>query len=254
MHGESATQPSPGHVILREQFRYFRLDNDPTPQNREVDQWDALTWLEVGLRHNLALSIRVPLSFRWEESDWIDGTDQAAGVSDITTMLKWRILKKDSGPLDSARLSLLGGAEIRSGDSDFSSDSYDPIVGLVYTQIRGRHGFNAGASWKFTTDGNKDPLYVGESKADLLRYDASYLFRLYPSKFEADSHGAWYAVAELTGYYETDGDHEILLSPCLMYEGRNRMLELAVQLPALQELDHRPETRYVIVAGLRFLF
>lgn len=252
MHAESATMPSPRHLTLREQFRYIHLDHDPSPRDREIDEITALSMVEYGLRNDLSLNLRIPVSVRWIDNQQWNDTELAAGVNDVTALLKWRLWKKDTGATDTARFAVLGGMEIRSGDSEFSSDSYDPIVGLAYTQVIGRHGVNLSASWKFTTDGDPYPILAGEGKADLLRYDAAYLYRIYPAKFDAESHGAWYAVAELNGTYETNGDFEILVSPCLMYEARTWVLELAVQLPTLQELDHRPETRFVIVAGLRF--
>ena len=54
--------------------------------------------------------------------------------------------------------------------------------------------------------------------------------------------------------YETNGDHEILLAPGVMYEARSFAVELSVQLPALQEIDHRPKTDFTVTLGLRMLF
>ena len=54
--------------------------------------------------------------------------------------------------------------------------------------------------------------------------------------------------------YETNGDHEILLAPGVMYEARSFAVELSVQLPLLQEIDHRPKTDFTVTLGLRMLF
>jgi hypothetical protein len=182
------------------------------------------------------------------------GADDVMGVGDATVLAKWRIWQADSSPLDTARLSLLGGAEIRTGDDPFTNDAYNPVIGLAYTQVFGRHGINVNPSWTFTTGGASDPTYAGMSTADLLRYNLAYLYRLFPAEYSADTHGALYATVELNGTYETNGDNELLISPGLMYEASRFALELAVQAPLWQDVAHRADTRYAIVAGVRWTF
>lgn len=249
---DSATLPGPGTFIYKPQWRYARFADDPTPLGREVHQLTFAQALNVGLAPDWALSLRVPLLQRWETNP--RGAEQSFGVGDITTLVKWRIWRHDPKPLDTHRLAIVAGLEWPSGQSEFSSFSIDPIIGLAYTQITGRHGLNAAAAWKFTTDGREYPLLAGEGQADYLRYDAAYLFRIAPTTYTAETLGAWYAVLELNGRYETNGDHEIFLAPGIMYEATTWVFELSVQLPVVRELDHRPETDITVMAGLRFLF
>lgn len=251
---DSATQPSPGHVILKEQFRYYRLDVDSGPEDRrgEIDEYVFSTIVNVGLSADVSLSLRMPVRIRDREFDLFGDSEREEGIGDLTALAKWRILRKDSGPLDTMRLSLIGGAEIRTGDSPFTSDAYNPVFGLALTQITGRHGLNAALHWTFTTNGNDEPILPGESTADLLRYDLAYLWRLSPREYSEDTHGAWYLVAELNGLYETNGDNELFVSPGIMYEAKTWTAELSVQIPAWQEIDHRAETQFAVVAGLRF--
>ena len=108
-----------------------------------------------------------------------------------------------TGPTEPARLNLLGGMEVRSGESNVSSDSYDPLLGLVYTQSHGRHGFDAALLWKFNTAGGPAP--------DRLRYDVAYVYRLQPEQYTVDKLTALFAVLELNGSYETNGDQELFL-------------------------------------------
>lgn len=251
---DSATQPSPGHAIFKEQFRYYSLDLRDGPRDRRGDIQDSVfqSTLNIGLLKDVMLSLRAPTVLRDRDFDGMRGDDDAEGVGDLTALAKWRIYRNDSAALDSARLSLLGGAVIRTGDGPFTSDAYNPVLGAAYTQIRGRHGINASLQWTFTTDGNREPIYAGESTADVLRHDLAYLYRLWPAEYTAETHGAFYAVMELNGLYETNGDHEILLSPGLMYEAATWTAELSVQLPALQEISHRAEMDFAVVAGVRF--
>ena len=67
-------------------------------------------------------------------------------------MLKYRILKEDSGGIDTVRAAIMAGAEVASGDDrDFSSLSFNPHIGAVLTVVRGRHGFNVAVDYLFTT-------------------------------------------------------------------------------------------------------
>jgi hypothetical protein len=250
---DSATQPSPGHAIFKEQFRYYSLDLKQGPFERRGKIKDAvlMSTLNLGLTSDVSLSFRAPVSFRERGLKLSNRTDREAGVGDVTALAKWRIFRDDTGPLDTMRLSLVGGATIRTGDAPFTNDAYNPVLGLAYTQVAGRHGLNGSLQWTFTTGGNKEPIYAGESTADLGRYDLAYLFRLLPKEFTAETPGALYAVCELNGLYETNGDNELFLSPGLMYEASTWTAELSVQLPVWQQIDNRAEAEYGLIAGVR---
>lgn len=255
INADSATQPSPGHVIIKEQFRFMSLDADSGPRNRRGQTRDYMLQnsIAAGLTPDLSLIVRTPLIARRQSFDRSDRVDREQGIGDVTTLLKWRFYREDHGPLDTTRIALLGGAEVRTGDHPFTNDAYNPVLGLAATKIAGRHGLNGNLQWTFTTDGVADPTYPGMNDADLFRYNGAYLYRLWPAEFDEEtSAGAWYAVAELNGVYETNGDNELLLSPGLMYEAATWTLELSVQLPAWRDVGSRPETEYALVVGLRF--
>jgi hypothetical protein len=255
--GDSATQPSPGHFILKEQFRFISLDLDhgPRADRGQTRDYQLLTTINYGLTKDWSLSLRTPVISRRRSFDLGDRMDRAQGVGDVTLLAKWRFYRNDHGPLDTTRIAALGGAEIRTGDGPFTNDAYNPAIGLAATHIAGRHGLNGNLQWTFTTDGASEPTYAGMSTADVLRYNGAYLYRLHPETFDENSSGgAWYAVAELNGTYETNGDNELLLSPGLMYEASTWTLELSLQLPAWRDVSNRPETEYALVVGLRFAF
>ena len=264
IHTDSATAPSLGRVALRQTVQYAQLGDDPTDQGRDVEEWRTTTTIEYGLRPDLALSAYVPLVYREVEyggavpPDHHAGSDTTTadfGLDDVTITAKWRVYRNDFGPIDTARFAAVVGAELPAGDDAFSSDSFDPLLGGVFTYIQGRHGLNADLLWKFTTGGDDEPVRAGEGDADAFFYDASYLYRVAPAAFgAASSAGAWYAVLEANGAYETNGDNELLVAPGVLYEARTYALEASVQLPLWQELDHRPETEFTVTIGLRLLF
>jgi hypothetical protein len=255
--GASATAPAPGHFILKEQFRFasLRLDDAPRDLQRSVREAWFLTTLNVGIAPELSLSVSAPVVLRRESFDFSPFSRREEGVGDVSVLAKWRIWRNDRNALDTQRLSLLIGSEIRSGSSGFSSDGYNPIIGLAYTQIAGRHGVNAAVIHRFTTDGVRPPVLMpGQTSADLLTYDLAYLYRLSPREYTAETQGALYAVVELNGLYETSGDQQLFIAPGIMWEARTYVLEVAVQVPVWQDLSNRAETDYVIAAGVRFAF
>jgi hypothetical protein len=252
----SATAPSPGNFTLMEQFRYTRLDLSTGPRDRrgDIEDYSITSMLHAGLTRNVSLVFELPAILREREFDLWGDTDREAGVGDLTALVKWRVLQRDTGPIDTQRLSLIGGAEIRTGDSPFTGDAYNPVLGLGYTQIRGRHGANASAEWTITTGGNDEPIYSGESTADRFRYDLAYLYRLYPKQYTAETPGGLYALIELNGTYETNGDNELLVAPGLMYEAAKWTAELSFQTAAWEDVDHRAAVDYAVVLGVRFSF
>jgi len=241
----SALQPAKGATIVRQQLRYFEADFANAMVNRHIEQYQLSTTIVHGLEPDLTLIFNAPFRFRKIEDNLSGASHRNEGFADLTALVKYQLYHVDTGPTDTARLNLLGGMEVRSGDSHFSSDSYDPLLGLVYTQSRGRHGFDADLLWKFNTNGS-DP--------DRLRYDAAYVYRLQPESYGPDRMTALFAVLELNGYYETNGDNELFLSPGIQYVTRKWALEATVQLPIWQELDERMERDFILGLSLRMHF
>lgn len=250
---DSATQPSPGHFIIKEQFRFYALDVEG-PRDRRGEARDAVLFstLNVGVRPDVSLSFRFPAALRERELAGEDSVSREAGAADLTALAKWRVVRHDTGALDTIRASLIAGSEFRTGQPPFSSEGFNPILGAAYTQIAGRHGLNASLQWVFATGGAAEPLLAGESTADVLRYDLAYLFRLSPEQYTADTHGALYGVCELNGVYETNGDQELFVAPGVMYEARTWTAELSVQAPVWRTVDHRATKEYAVIAGVRF--
>ena len=256
VHTDSAAAPSTGQVALRELVQYVRLGDDPTPERREADEWRLLTLVEYGVRPDLSVSAYLPLVYRETHSAGgaSDRNSADFALDDFTLAAKWRLYRNDFGPIDTARFSLVAGAELPSGAAPFSSDSVDPVLGGVFTYIQSRHGLNAELLWKFNTGGEDDPVRAGEGSADALFYNTSYLFRAAPQAFSASSFGAVYAIVEANGAYETNGDNELLVAPGVLVEARQFAVEASVQLPVWQDVEHRPETDFTVTVGVRFLF
>lgn len=253
MFSGAATQPSPEHFTLRTQVEYTRLRGDPTPARREVEDVRTITTLTYGLARDLAFSLTAPVAYQRIDALGTGASDHRFGVGDATLLVRWRAWREDTGPIDTFRVALLGGVGLPT-PGEIAGDGFNPIVGAVATWIRGRHGFNVGAQYTVTTGAKHDPLFPGETLADYLRCDGSYLFRLAPEQYGAGSEAAVYASVEVNGRYETSGEGQILISPGILYEAQTFALEFAVQLPAWQDVSRRPESRFSVLFGVRFLF
>jgi len=235
----------------RQIARYSRFDDDNTTLNRgTIDQLDYESVLAYGFARDWVAMLHVPIIQRSFSSD-IDGD---TGLRDLTLMFQYRFWRRDTGAINTERLAALGGAELPSGDPSFSSETVDPFVGLAYTRITGRHGLNASALYKYNAKGLPDTVLFGDARGGAFRADASYLYRLAPDTYTADTTWSSYVQAQVLGRYETQGDAELLLAPGILFEASQWAAELTVHLPLLADLENRPEHRFAVTAGVRFLF
>ena len=139
-----ALTPREGGSIVRLQFVYTELDEHRDIQH--INTSTAKGTYVYGLRKNLALFLTVPYVNR--QVDRFDRKfgrieDAHDGIGDLTLLAKYRFWQDDRRPQETLRWAALGGLKFRSGDSDFSSDSYNPIVGTVFSWRRQRGRFDA---------------------------------------------------------------------------------------------------------------
>lgn len=251
----AAVQPGWEVPVVRQEVMYTRHDDPRAGGFGSIDMFEIETTFAYGIGRTSALMVHVPVMY-WDLNNPTPDPDADGwGLDDITAMYQWRFYQEDVGPIETRRAVLLAGLEIPSYDDGFSSESFDPLLGVAYTRIDGRHGFNASALWKFNT-GTEDGFTVefGDSKHDALKLDGSYLYRLAPEAYTAETTGSHYFQAQLLGRYETTGDVQLMFAPGWMYEGRQWAYEATVHLPVWQELDSRAELEWGINLGIRYLF
>jgi len=248
----AATQPGEGNFVNTYKLRFTRYQDTPAGSDGSANEMRLEGILGYGLSGDWSVWLQAPLTVRSVTDD--SGLDGDGGIGDLSLQFKHRFWQNDFGAVDTARASVFFGAELPTGNTGLGSGSVDPFVGAVVTVISGRHGFNQGLSWKFNTDSADEVWRAGDGKHDLLRFDSAYLYRLSPEEYSADFVASTYAVVELNGLYETNGDTEVFIAPGLLYEAPTFALELSVSIPVHQSLDERPEAQYSIGVGVRFLF
>ena len=240
-----ALTPPKGGSIFRLQYIYSEAGGSGEVQH--VNTSIAKGTYVYGFKENLAVFLTVPYVHREvdvfkPQLGRIERSD--SGVADLTLLAKYRFWQDDRRPGETLRWAAIGGLNIRSGDSAFTSDSYDPIVGTVFTWQRDRGWLDADLVYQFNTG-------VGKFRHDALRYDVAYSYRLTPARFEPGNAWELDAVAELNGRYVTDNSHEIFLSPGLQFITKRWIFESSLQLPVVQDVDG-PETDYRFIIGFRF--
>ena len=247
----SATQPGKGVFIMRERVSVRWYTDDPA--GRDLLDVQAKTTLAYGINGRLAVYADVPVLFRTDDND--AGSDDEFGLDDSRLYAKYRLYQNDSTALDTARVSLLAGVEAPTGRGAFTGGSWDPMLGLAYTQVKGRHGWNLAGRWLFTTgEGSGTPVGPGQRLSDLAQVDAAYLYRIAPDAFTSAHDESWYLVAELNSEFETNGDSEVRFAPGILYEGRRIAAEAGIEVPVWSDLDERPATEFGLIVGIRVLF
>ena len=240
------TAPKGGNIF---RLQYIYSESGARGNVRHVNTSTVRATYLYGLESNLTLSLSAPYHNR--QVDVVVprfGRIERAhdGIGDLTLLAKYRFWKSDPRPQETLRWAALGGVNLRSGDSDFSSDSYDPIVGTVFTWRRDRGGFDADLVYQFNTGS-------GEFRHDTLRYDVSYAHRVWPEVYDMENVWEFNVVGELNGRYSADGSHEVFLSPGMQFITERWIVEASIQLPVIQKLNNDgPDTNYRLVLGLRF--
>ena len=239
---DAALQPPPGTLIYRPQFRYRSLEAPHGPATAEMLMLDSN--FIYGLSERVTFIASVPLMYRELEPNNGTPDSEDFGISDIDALAKFQIYKDNFGIGSTAKAGVLLGAQLPSGDNDFSSYSVDPILGIVGTYAKDRHGFSAVAQYQLNTGG----------EADELRYDLAYTFRISPASYSENDTTSFFGVIETNGLYETNGDNEILIAPGIQYVTQDWTLEGTLQLPILQQVDARMQTEFAVGVLVRFRF
>jgi len=246
LNTDVALTPPRGGTILRAQARHVRLENDRTALQREVDLYLQTTTVVHGVTERFALLGTVPLLHR--DLDFGSGASQDdTGVADLPLLAKYRFFQRDE-PGKTTRWAAIGGVEVASFDDTFSSESFDPIVGVVFTHQRLDGWVDWDLLYKVNTGGGLDA-------DDELRADVAYSRRFLAG--QSDSLGPWglYAIAEVNARYLTDGSAEVLGSPGLQFITPRWILEAGVQLPLARDMTApRLETGLTVVLSARFQF
>jgi len=263
-----------GEGILRLQTNYLRAARDPGPADRDLRVWAFPVVGVYGATRNLALFAALPYLDKELKVDTPRGrrSREVSGVGDLRLFGRYTALRRDRRG-ETLRLAPFMGIEAPTGDHDeadslgrlprtvqLGSGSWDPFGGVILTWQTLAWQFDAAASYQHNTEAD------GFRFGDVARLDVSYQYRLWPRKLGAGVPAFVYGVVE-TGWVwqdlnEADGKDDpdsggttLFLSPGIQRVTRRTVLEAAVRIPLVQNLNGDAlETDYALTLGFRWNF
>lgn len=262
-----------GGLLFRGQGVWMRPHDDPSPMGREMDVAAVPAVVVYGATAKLALMGVFPYVDKRLALKSTGAVRRTSGLGDIMTVGRYEVMAQ-SGPGRTARGAVFAGLKWPSGKSAESdalgllppsvqvgSGSYDPIFGAVWTGQWLAFQVDADVSYRRNTNAN------GFKFGDQLEQNVSLQYRLWPGNLAAERLPSFlYGVLEANTAYQakneaggvTDGDSggtQVFLTPGLQWVTRRAVLELAAQLPAVQNLNGAAlRTEYRLTGGFRLWF
>ena len=240
--------PGVGQFVYRWQLRYLQAMSSPGPADLDLDLLVNPNVMVYGASEDLSLFGVVPMVLR--EGTMRPPTPPGAfteldeqGFGDMRFFAKYRLCYRDE-PGETTRLSLLGGVEVPSYDEPFTSDSWDPFLGWVFTYQSLEWGVDLDLIWKVNT---------GErfARHDAMFYDAAYTYVLLTGQNLDESYWQVNSVLELNGTYTTDGSQLTFISPGIQLALERMIVEPSLQLPVIRDLKTEVEPDFTLVVGTR---
>jgi len=255
---DTAIQPAEGELIYRSQVHYEHASEESGDPDGELDRILLPQTFAYGFSPEFSAVATIPM--RYDDLRGRVPETNDFGVADIKTFGRYQIWKEQAY-LEDSSFTLLGGLELPSGDSTFSSRSFDPILGFVFNRIQDRIGSYVDLTYQFNTE-NSDDFENG----DELKWDAALEYRLFPEEWKGDDEHSFAVLIELNGSYKQkntsatgtvdgSGGTTVFISPGIQLQSRQMVLESSVQLPVIQNLSgDQLKTDLVVVLSVRFFY
>jgi len=271
----SALPVSEGMSILRSQVKLTRKSGDATSAGRILNVTAAPVVLAYGVNPKLALFGVVPyVDKRLDKTTGGTRIRRAAqGFGDALVFGRYTAIQVDK-PGDTLRIAPFVGLKTPTGSHTRTdafglvprilqpgSGSWDPFLGVALTRQTLDWELDAAAKYRFNTEA------TGFAFGDEARADASFQYRIFPRTLENSGVPAFvYLVLESNliwnGRNTSQGIRDANsggltwnLVPGLQYVTSRFVLETAIQIPAVQNLNGTAlESDWVWTAGFRWNF
>jgi len=264
-----------GEFVNREQLVLTRSGRDPSGANRKVKGNALISVLAYGISGKLTLFGVLPyidkeLSFPARGAGSVSRASR--GFGDTSIFLRYTLHQNDQRG-STFRLAAFGGVKMPTGSDNETdalgllppalqsgSGSWDGFGGLVTTWQT--LGYQADAQISYAVKTQANNFQAGNEA----RLDASFQYRLFPRQLQSGVPAYVYGVLETNfvqreknvflGQADPDSGGTILfLAPGIQYVTRRYILEVAVQIPVVQNLNGKAlENDYVARAGFRWNF
>ena len=263
-----------GAFINREQLIIRRFDMDSTLANRDLNINGLISVLGYGVSPKLAIFAAVPYLDKNIDvtANGQKVTRSGDGVGDLKLFGRYTFYQQDQRS-KTFRIAGFGGVKAPTGDNDKTdglgrlpiplqpgTGAWDYFGGVVMTYQT--LDFQIDAQLSAEQNGRANHFEMG----DEYRADLSFQYRLQPKELSDDTHHFLYGVLEanlinqdsnrLSGINDPNsGGTTLYLTPGIQYVTAKYILEVAVQLPVLQNLRGTAlVTDYVFTTGFRINF
>lgn len=260
--------------IVRLQTKYIRSTGDSTTKDRELSVLAVPLVLVYGVTAKITLFGIIPYLDKELKLTTPKGRMSRGdtGAGDVTFIGRYTIYQRDS-PGKTIRLAPFGEIKAPTGDDNeadglgrlpqplqLGSGSWDYTLGSIFTWQTLKWQVDGAASYRFNTRAN------GFRFGDEARFDISYQYRLFPRQLGSGLPAFVYAVLESNLLWKdrnktgsTDdmnsGGTTWFLSPGIQYVTRLMVLEAAIQVPIVQDLNGSAlENDYVGILSVRMNF
>ncbi len=260
--------------IFRQQFVVNQSGHDASEYDRDRTAWSAISVLGYGVPSKIVLfgvlpyvnkSLDITVSGqRFNRDD--------DGLGDVSLFGRYTAYQQD-WPGRTLRIAPFVGFKAPTGKDDASdnigrlppsvqsgSGSWDAFGGIVTSYQTLDYEVDGQISYQGNGTAN------GFSAGDQLRLDASIQYRLWPKTLTGDSSGFLYGVLESKILFRqknrinSQADHnsggsQWFLTPGLQYVTQRFVIETAVQIPVVQQLNGTAlENDFIVRTGFRFNF
>lgn len=263
-----------GGWILREQFMYMKIADDPTPAQRDMRVSGVMSVLGYGVTSDFALFGMLP----WFDKrlDMSMGgqniTRQKSGVGDLTLLGRYTAYQYDA-PGRTLRIAPFLGVKAPTGEDNArdgfdrlppqvqpGSGSWDVLGGAVLTYQTLNFQIDGQVSYKANREAN------GFQAGDVAELDGSLQYRLWPSGLGSGVPAFLYGVLEANLIHSAKNDSggiadpnsggtTLFITPGLQYITRRWIVEAGVQIPVVQDLNGTVlKNNYVFTTGFRINF
>lgn len=263
-----------GGYVLREQFMYMKIADDPTPLQRDMRVSGAMSVLGYGVTPDFALFGMLP----WFDKrlDMSMGgqniTRQKSGVGDLTLLGRYTAYQYDA-PGRTLRIAPFLGVKTPTGEDNArdgsgrlpppvqpGSGSWDALGGAVATYQTLDFEIDGQLSYKANREAN------GFQAGNVAELDASLQYRLWPGSLGSGVPAFLYGVVEANLIHSAKDDSggiadpnsggiTLFLSPGVQYVTKKWIVEGGVQIPVVQNLNGTAlKNNYVLSTGVRINF
>lgn len=270
----SALPLGDGIGVLRGQAKFIRKTGDATAADRELNVIVVPTVIAWGASAKLAWFGILPYVGKRMDVATPSGRvrRESSGLGDARVFARYTLYTVDR-PGDTFRIAPLAGVKLATGSHSErdgmgtlprplqpGSGSWDPFFGITVTRQTLAWEADAAATYRVNTQAD------GFTFGDEAKLEGSFQYRLLPRTLRGGVPGFLYAVAEANlvwrgknrsaGVDDPDsGGVTLYLAPGVQYVTRRMVLEAAIQLPSVQNLNGTAlETDWMGTTGFRWNF